>query len=436
MSATFRSTLSSSGGGAYFAHDPAPQVRPAGKIWAPEEGGVRADITQNTLNNNRIATPEGLKPFRKDYAMALASPTRHYGFRTDSPRDTMRAYGMKLVRDGSVEASLNPNSNADKMNSLSAEHAEQRYLSHRKEPLGRVPDPSIPIPDRLLRDGFGKLTEPSESAKSVIYSSTNKDAKQLNPAGEQKTRNYNWASTGVDPTVHRFGLANEVAPITTKQLMNPQQAAHVLPKIVKDFNSVSQPQLGKTRSLGFGNRTVGADHTYGKTQPRDVLNAKQLITGAAIQEIDRPDLHGDDSEYNQLGGTFVKSITQRKIRSEDRKAMNESQSFGGTGRSLGVPSVRTDIPKPDEGSRKITNGVNYGDDVAAKHLLYPNQYISNGIMGKYFAGGRTLDELKALATKLEFGLTDTQMETAFLRVQVEGKASVEDFKNALTDLGY
>lgn len=424
-----------SSGGAYFAHDPAPQVRPAGKIWASEEGGVRADITQRSLNGNRIATPDTVKPFRKDYAMALGSPTQHYGFRTDSPRDRMRAYGMKLVRDGSVEASLNPNSNADKMNSLSAEHAEQRYLSHRKEPLGRVPDPSIPIPDRLIRDGFGKLTEASESAKSVIYSSTNKDAKQLHPPGEQRNRNYNWAKTGVDPTLHRFGLVSEAAPVTTKQLMNPQESAHVLPKIVKDFNSISQPELAKTRSLGFGSRAVGADHTYGKTQPRDVLNAKQLIAGAAIQEIDRPDPNAD-SEYNQLGGTFVKSVTQRKIRSEDRKALSESQAFGGSGRALGVPSIRTDIPKPDEASRKITNGVNFGDDVAAKHLLYPSQYISNGILGKYFAGGRTLEEIKALAAKLEFGLTDTQVETAFLRAAVEGKASVEDFKNALTELGY
>lgn len=428
---SLRTIHSGTSNGAYFAHDPAPQLRPAGKTVTPDRGGVRADITQLALNSNRIQTPESLKPFRREHMATLGSSTRHPGFRSDSPRSTALIYGRKNLKDGSVDDCLNPNSNADKMNNLAAEHAEKRYLSNRKEPLGRVPDASIPIPERLIRDGFGIPTEKSESAKLLIYGCADKEAKQIHPPGEQKVRSYDWASANIDPTHHRFGAVTTSNGVTTKTLLQPQDGAKVLPKIVRDFNTINSPELSKTRNLGFGSREKDADYTYGKTVLRDALDAQQLITGVAIQE--QGGYAEPDSEYNQLGGTFVKSSTQRKLRSLDK---SDKEKFGGSDRPLGVPSVRTDIPKPDEGGRKITSGVNYGDDVNARHLLYPSHYVSNGTLSKYYSQPRTLDEIKQLATKLNFGLSDTQIETAFLRVAHDGKAAPEDFKNSVNELGY
>lgn len=432
MSRTFSTSLNS---GVVAKYDPAPQLRPAGKVFPLEEGGVRADITQRALSqSNRVETPNGVKPFRRSHAMSLGESTKHYGFRNDGERDRNAVYGYKNRKDASVDECLNPDTHADKMNSLAAEHAEKRYLSHRKEPLGRVPDPSIPIPERLMRDGFGVPTEASESAKVVIYNTADKEAKLLHPPGEQKSRNYDWSSVKIDPTLHRFGAVVRGNPVTTKELVHPQLGAHVLPKIVRDFQTVNDPELGKTRNLGFGSRQQGADFTYGKTLERDGLNARQLITGVAVQEAGG--YAEEDSEYNRLGGTYVKSATQRKLRSVDKRSVLESQTFGGGERPLGVPSIRTDIPKPDEASRKITNGVNYGDDVSAKHLLYPNTYIGNGILGKYYSEGKSLEEIRTLADKLHFGLTDVQVEEAFARAAVNGKASAEDFKNAANELGF
>lgn len=427
-------SLASSGGGACFAHDPAPQVRPAGKIYPPDEGGVRADITQVALKSNRVETPNNVKPFRRGHAMALGSSVKHYGTRNDERRDASIVYGAKNTKDGCVDDCLKPNSNADKMGSLAAEHAERRYLSNRKEPLGRVPDPSIPLPERLLRDGFGVPTVKSENAKVVIYNATDKEAKLLHPPGEQKTRGYDWMSTNIDPTQHRFGAVVKGNPITTKELISPQNGAHVLPKIVQDFDSVAYPELAKSRNLGFGARPQNADYTYGKTLTRDGLNARQLISGVAVQEqggYASDTCHG----YNELGGTYVKSSTQRKLRSLDKGALVDSGKFGGNGRALGVPSIRTDIPKPDEAKRKVTNGVNFGDDVAAKHLLYPNQYIASGILSKYYTTPKTLEEIKAMCEKLNFGLDDAAIQLAFDTAGEGGKCTAEAFRNAVKELG-
>ncbi|CUG34060.1 Hypothetical protein, putative [Bodo saltans] len=444
-------------GGAFFARDPAPQLRPAGKIYPPEVGGVRADITQVAVGQNRIPTPTGIKPFRREHAMPLGHSTRHTGTRHDSPRDQDRIYGAKNVKLSSVEDCLKPNSNSDKMGSLAAEHAEQRYLSNRKEPLGRVPDASIPIPDALVRDGFGIPTKKSDSAKVVIYNSADKEAKLLHPPGEQKTRGYDWTSTNIDPSNHRFGAVGHGNPITTKELVSPQGTAHVLPKIVRDFDAVTYPELSKTRNLGFGSRNQGADYTYGKPLKRDELNARQLISGVATL----PDVQLDDGTassvvlsgsasggagassssnnnnggYNQLGGTYVKSVTQRKLRSLDKE--DGSGKFGGVTRSLGVPSIRTDIPKPDETYRKVTNGVNYGDDVGAKHLLYPNEYIGNGILTKYYGSGKTLEEIQQLCVKLELDLTNRQIEEAFEVASAStGRSTVEAFRDVTKQLGF
>lgn len=444
-----RVSLLPAAGGAFFARDPAPQLRPAGKIYPPEVGGVRADITQASVQNNRLSTPDTLKPFRRQHAMPLGHSCRHIGTRQDSPRSQDHVYGAKNIKDSSVEGCLKPNSNSDKMGSLAAEHAEQRYISNRKEPLGRVPDPSIPLPDHLVRDGFGIATKKSDSAKVVIYNATDKEAKLLHPPGEQRTRGYNWAATSIDPSNHRFGAVCKENPITTKELVSPQGTAHVLPKIVRDFDAVTNPELSKTRNLGFGARPQGADYTYGKALKRDELNARQLISGAAM--LPEQSEHGDDhastmgsttgtamtssTTYNQLGGTYVKSTTQRKLRSLDRAC--GSDKFGGPDRSLGVPSIRTDIPKPDESQRKVTNGVNYGDDVGAKHLLYPNEYIGNGILTKYYGSPKSLEEIKELCQRLNLGLSEEQMEHAFeVSSSGSGKSSVEAFRAAAKDLGY
>lgn len=440
-------------GGAFFARDPAPQLRPAGKIYPPEVGGVRADITQVAVHQNRIPTPTGLKPFRREHAMPLGHSTRHTGTRNDTPRDQECIYGAKNVKTSSVEDCLKPNSTSDKMGSLAAEHAEQRYLSNRKEPLGRVPDPSIPLPDHLVRDGFGIPTKKSDSAKVVIYNATDKEAKLLHPPGEQTTRGYDWTATSIDPSLHRFGAVGRGNPTTTKELISPQGTAHVLPKIVRDFDAVTFPELAKTRNLGFGTRSQGADYIYGKPLKRDELNARQLISGAAM--VPESTVQLDDgtasttlsgsatsgggvtssTAYNQLGGTYVKSVTQRKLRAEDKSS--SSGKFGGAGRPLGVPSIRTDIPKPDETRRKVTNGVNYGDDVGAKHLLYPNEYIGNGILTKYYGSGKTLEEMQALCVKLELDLTDAQIEEAFEVASAStGRSTVEAFREATKVLGF
>jgi hypothetical protein len=355
-------------------------------VWATDEGGVLADLTQSAARI-RPTTPEKIKPFLNSVSSPIGKSSRHYGLRQNEPRDANTVYGRRNVYEDSAETCLKPGANADKINTLAADNAEKNYLSNKREPLGHGPTPVYALPDKLLRDGFGIPSEKSENAKVVIYSCADKEAKLLHPPGEQTQRNYDWAKVRIDPTNHRFGAASSSTADTTKDLLHPQHRTVILPKIVGDYNGVASPELSKSKNFGFGGRAQGAEFTYGKTQVPNVYDARQLISGAGVD----PHVADDDC----LGHTFTKSHTLRKLRAAD--AASGTNRFGGTERSFGVPSIRSDLPKPQ--ASKVTNGVNYGDDVGAKDLIYPSHYIRTGVDPRYFVDGKTLDEVKDYSRK-------------------------------------
>ena len=415
-------TLNSSVGSASrLKYDPAPQLIPAGKA-LPAQESVYMELTQST-NRNRPPTPTNVKPFRQSFLASVGKSTRHYGLRNDAELDPDTIFGQKTVRNDTAEACLKPGANADKAGALAAENAEKNYASSKREPLGRVPDPQYPIPEKLIREGFGNPTEKCESSKVLIYACPNKEAKQLHAPGEQVDRHYDWAKARLDPTQHRFGATVDGNPVTTKELIHQDHKIHVLPAIVQDFKSTQTPALGLTRNFGFGDRGVGADYTYGKLLERDQFNARQLISGAGVASC-------DDNEAT-LGKPFVKSATQKKQRSQ---ASSTCSSFGGSDRSFGVPSIRSDLPKPK--FEKVTNGTNYGDEVPIKQLLYPSHYVRQGVDTRYFATRKTKDEVRAVMEKINFGLTEAQFEEVFAAVAVDGRAGLEEFKNAAQAFGY
>lgn len=404
--------------------DAAPQLRPAG-ISSIKAAGIFDEPEV------RATTPDNIRPFRKSAMTTVGRTVHHHGTRNNQPIDENTRFGRKGIYDHTAEDCLRPKV-LDKMGALAAEHAEKRYLSA-KEPLGKVPDPSIPIPDHMNRRGYGVQTLSSESAKNVIYSCGDREAPELHPAGAQRDRKYDWASAGVDPTRQRFGAHSVKSAETTKDLISPPvTTTTMLPKIVRDHHTLTQPQLGRSKCLGLGTLVAGSpEHPnairMAESKAKNQVDVKALLSG-----------HGcvNDEEYEQtLGKSYTKSRTLRKLRDDD-KARTFGTSNGSTGpndRAFGVPTVRDDLPKPL--FRKVTNSNNYGDDVGAQALLFPNRYIAKGIDEYYFTSRKTLEGIKDAADKCKFGLTEEEVEMVFeASAGEDGKMSVEEFKDACYDL--
>lgn len=405
--------------------DAARQLRPAG-IASAKAAGIFDEPEV------RVPTPEHVRPFRKSAMTTVGRTIHHYGTRNNEPIDPNTRFGKPGTYDFTAEDCLRPKV-LDKMGALAAEHAEKRYLSA-KEPLGKVPPPSIPIPEHMARRGFGLQTRSSESAKHVIYSCGDREAPELHPAGAQRDRKYDWASAGIDPTRQRFGATSVKSAETTKDLINPTlPVTTMLPKIVRDQQTLSQPQLGKPKCLGLGHQTAGSpEHPnaikIAEAKAKNMVDVKQLISG-----------HGclDDEAYEKtLGKSYTKSHTLRKLRDEDKQRMFNgsavSETAGPNDRAFGVPTVRNDLPKPL--FRKVTSSNNYGDDVGAQALLFPNRYVAKGIDEYYFTEPKDLAGIKDAVIKCNFGLTDKQIEDVFNSRSENGLMSVEMFKDACYDM--
>merc|ERR1719231_424384 len=77
-------------------------------------------------------------------------------------------------------------------------------------------------------------------------------------------------------------------------------------------------------------------------------------------------------------------------------------------RPFGVPSVRSDIPK--YATRSIADNQNYGDDVSAQFLLYPQQFAAMGVDDSEFSCEREKGELIDIFSKggILDGLSEVQ----------------------------
>ena len=88
--------------------------------------------------------------------------------------------------------------------------------------------------------------------------------------GEQRRRQYDWPSTGLNPATHSFGAVDKdnyqqgvkkaLQPALDQTLPQPAKVSN---KIYEDFKAQATDYLGKPRKLGAGDRPLPPDHVYG-----------------------------------------------------------------------------------------------------------------------------------------------------------------------------
>lgn len=208
--------------------------------------------------------------------------------------------------------------------------------------------------------------------------------------GEQRRRDYDWASAGINPDQHRFGVVDkhELRDGVKKALQpaldeGAPQPAKIANKIHQDFKATQAELLGKPKKLGAGERPqIASDHTFGLHSMRHgpEPGVDQLIQGEYTPEQQAPDA--------DLG---------KSLREGWRNVAPE-------GRTFGLPSIRTDIPKPKIGT--VANSMNYGNEPDALQLLRPPKSVELGVNEEHYMALRSKEDIHALMVDAAVALSD------------------------------
>ncbi len=133
-------------------------------------------------------------------------------------------------------------------------------------------------------------------------------------------------------------------------------------------------------------------------------------------------LRGDYSFAEQMPDKNL-GVSMRKLHSLQQIPLEDTRRYG-------VPSIRHDRQKPSNLS--VSNTENWGDEVDAKGLLYPEKYDFDGVPLEMFKASRTLPEIKVVFDRMGADLTDEQYERLSEQAQREfGILSVDSFRHVL-----
>ncbi|GMF09579.1 unnamed protein product [Phytophthora lilii] len=382
----------------------------------------------------RPGTPEEVRRFRKSYFSEPGSRIAHPGLINDLKQiDPMTKFGVVTTGSEHVPEMLvsGPTTEYQRINLAKL---EANYASHKREPLGITYSRGHKLPAHMQRPefAFGISGTFCESAKELLYPSTS--ARLLNSQedealyrrshgsvapGEQKNRNYRWEAANINPVKHRFGVkpvgstgreGGEVAVILNPEMNESITPPAVAPQHLEDRRTLYD-HLGKPRHLGAAETdNLPTNHVFGITT-QDSDSAWQCIQGEYSPEEQQPD--------PDLG-----------------RAVNHGWR-NATTRSFGVPTIRSDIPAPAR--RSIADGQNYGDDVNAQALLYPEAFDSSGVTNAEFAQPRDEKYLRELFQKIGHAVSDDDFQliwkqaTRSVRYTPPGQASIADYRDALND---
>ncbi|KAG2768699.1 hypothetical protein JG687_00011572 [Phytophthora cactorum] len=406
---------------------------PAGLVPPPQR-----DTTARCLTfPQRPRTPEEVGRFRKSYFSEPGSRIAHHGLINDLKQvDPMTKFGVVTTGSEHVPEML-ISGPATEYQRINLGKLESNYVSHKREPLGKSYSRGHKLPAHMQKFefAFGMRGAFCESAKELLYPSTS--ARLLNSQedeerykrshgsvapGERKNRNYRWDAAKIDPAKHRFGVkpidssngqvGGEVAVVLNPEMNESFVPPAVAPQHLEDRRTLYD-HLGKPRHLGAAETdNLSNNHVFGVvTQDSD--SAWLCIQGEYSPEEQQPD--------TDLG---------RAVNHGWRNATADNRLFG-------IPTIRSDIPAPVR--RSIADGQNYGDDVSAHALLYPEEFASSGVANAEFVEPRDQKYLRGLFQKIGHGVLGEDFEliwkqaTQSVRYTPLGLASIADYRDALND---
>jgi len=283
----------------------------------------------------------------------------------------------------------------------------------------------LPAKTQTKDFAFGVKESASTSAKNLLYPED--DGTDLNPAvylkshhayppSAQVDRNYNWESTKLNPTQHRFGKATHKHKFDSTSACLDRTGAQrykIVSKSQGDFMSF-QPKLGQVKDHGLS--INNPEHIYGlPSDPRATgkeWNAGDCLRGNYDLNEQQPD--------SDLG--------RRTIRGSAITTMD---------RAFGCPSMRDDIIAPKK--RSVADTRNFGTDPGAKNLIAPTQFVGIGISETDFSKQRAPSEVRSIFEAAGDKLTDDVFMRVWWRAATgydlnkDNIVSVAEFRDALDE---
>lgn len=90
----------------------------------------------------------------------------------------------------------------------------------------------------------------------------------------------------------------------------------------------------------------------------------------------------------------------------------------------GIPSMRSDIERPSEEKRSVTDQTNYGDELEIGGLVGPSVATQKGVEPFEEHRARTEDELWAIVQRMDCGITQRVFRRAYDRAALETAGAV------------
>ncbi|KAG9415714.1 hypothetical protein AC1031_000096 [Aphanomyces cochlioides] len=371
----------------------------------------------------RPGTPEAVRKYRKSYFAEPGTRIVHPGLIDDIKQlDANRKFGVTSKNSDHVTDVL-PSKFPSEHALLTQAKLEAVYLSSKREPLGVSFTRGHNV-DHSATFGAPSGLHNSDMAKELLYYAEfneTPDSKALykrshgsSDPGEQKNRQYD---VPFDLHKARHGAAKKkedsggVSAVLNPEMDEQVSKLVITQKNVEDMKN-TMDMLGRPRNLGCGH-LPDPDHVFGVKQSKDGPDAATCIHGSYSFEEQQPD--------PDLGKPI------------NRGWMNATADQ----RAFGVPSIRSDVAPPSK--RSIADAQNYGDDVNAHELLYPNQYSALGVSDSEFAIPRSKSFLCDLFSKIGYPLPADIAEQVYRRATMRtqhtpiGVASIHDFQEALND---
>lgn len=414
----------------YKSHlDTTSHIRAAGAS-SKDELSVTTKDSLNWLE--RPATPEDIKRWRQSTLHEPGKVTRHPGlsqvtlppgpYGIKSKEGESAAHTMKQVPESAVAQ-------------WSLARKEEIYASSVREPLGAGYVRGFKLPEGAgttrpfgVVYGSKELERTGQIKEVMTVTSAEEDASSHHLyvkshasylPGEQRHRNYDWTSSGVDPAEHRFGALDKQTGYRdgVKKALQPGldetmvQEAKIVSRIYEDHKASSADILGKGRKLGSC-PPLPADHSFGSSSVKKGSTAEpgvdQLIQGSYTEEQQQPDA--------DLG---------KSLREGWRNVAPPERVFG-------VPSVRTDIPLPS--SKSVANTRNYGNEPDAMQLLRPPKSVERGVYAEDYLKLLSVEDMKGLVAEAGVNIQEEEFGSIFNMASEadgsEGQACLDTFFRA------
>lgn len=376
-----------------LSRDIAPEVVPGGK---PGDRDLLAKGLSAEIVLPSPRTPEmGEVRMRHRRRVDPGTITVHWGAKSSKVAEAGEGFGMKSQKCESVARTLRSAEVvgiAEYMNKV----GETVYKSTVEEPLGKIAlrGHLLPTETQETDFAFGKATPrlPYGSKESIfppdgvviesdeakaLYQRTHGD---FDP-GDMFLRGYIWPHAISGNPHFQFGAAandaksgNGVREALTANLLDSTgnfPATQIINHASECYQVVTADPMAKSRNRLQGSPKVPASHAYGKSSSKEPVSAGKLISGFYSGEECLPD--------KDLGRCIVQG--RRNIITEA---------------PLGAPTIRNDKVPPAFEKRSVASCTNYGDDLGAYGLLFPDKWVAGGLAKDDFQRRRGRQELLKL----------------------------------------